>query len=152
SGLKNTLRTGLVCPWREDSSCPVWASHTFTPPSSRLVSASIPEEETARRMPSGLKHTPLTGPVCPRRVRTSFPVWASHTFTSQGLSGTSPPEALARRLPSALKHTELTECLCPVRVSNSWPVWASHTFTVLSAQALARQRPSGLKSTGSTMW
>ena len=60
------------------------ASHTFTVPSS-LADASRP--------PSGLNATLLTRPVCPLRVRVSWPVPASHTFTVA--IGTGGGEALA---------------------------------------------------------
>src|SRR5262245_27677834 len=50
----------------------------------------------ARRRLSGLKATLVTSLVCPRRVLTSWPVSASHTFT--GLSSLSE----ARRRPSGL--------------------------------------------------
>src|SRR5262245_30576186 len=61
------------------------ASHILTVPSS---------EALARRLPSGLKHTLRTLPVCPLRDSASWPVCASHTWTVR------PARALARRLPS----------------------------------------------------
>ena len=66
------------------------ASHTFTVPS--LLTE-------ARRWPSGLKATLQTPPVCPGRVRASWPLVASHTFTVLSTL------AEARRLPSGLKAT-----------------------------------------------
>ena len=88
-------------------------------------------------MPSGLNATLVTAPVCPLRVRASWPVAASHTFTV--------PSSLAeaRRLPSGLNATLMTAPVCPLRVRASWPVAASHTFTVLVAarggEALCRR-------------
>src|SRR5436190_1624557 len=80
------------------------ASHTFT---------VLSHEALARRLPSGLKHTPLTSAVCPVRVTACWPVAASHTFTVPSA------EALARRLPSWLKLTPLTLSACPLRVRAS---------------------------------
>src|SRR5262245_1827893 len=51
-----TLLTAQVCPWRVSTSCPVCASHIFT------VVSSLPD---TMHLPSGLKHTQLTVPVCP---------------------------------------------------------------------------------------
>src|SRR5205807_124904 len=42
---------------------------------------TVPSEEAlARRLPSGLKTTLLTGSVCPLKVSVSWPVAASQTF------------------------------------------------------------------------
>ena len=62
-------------------------------------SPSRPRSAEARRLPSGLKATLMTGPVCPWRVRASWPVAASQTLTVLS----APAEA--RRLPSGLKAT-----------------------------------------------
>src|SRR5207253_1292979 len=78
----------------------------------------------ARRLPSGLKATLVTALVWPLRVRASWPVAASHTFTVWS------HEPLARRLPSGLKATLVTALVWPLRVRTSWPVAASHTLTV----------------------
>ena len=92
-------------------------------------------------MPSGLNATLVTPPVCPLRVRVSWPVAASHTFTVLS------PLAEASRWPSGLNATLLTSSVCPLRVRVSWPVAASHTFTVPSRLAEARRLPSGLNAT-----
>ena len=59
-------------------------------------------------MPSGLNATLLTAPVCPLRVRVSWPVAASQTFTVWS----SLPEA--RRLPSGLNATLVTVAGVPL--------------------------------------
>src|SRR5262249_44479465 len=119
--------------------------HTLTSPG-----APPPLENTilqlARRLPSGLKATLETLPVCPLQVRSSWPVWASQTFTV--LSSDVP----ARRLPSGLKATLQT---LPLRERSSWPAWLSPTFPPPAAGGapprppnpmalLARRLPSGL--------
>src|SRR5207249_1481091 len=92
---------------------------------------------------SGLNATLLTSLGGALRVKSSWPVWVSHTFTS-------PPLALARRLPSRLKATLKPP---PLRVRTSWPFWASHTFSAPGPDrdspvlAEARRLPSGLKAT-----
>jgi hypothetical protein len=117
------------------SSRPVSASHTFT----AVVQASLVPSLTptllpeATRLPSGLKATgPIvwrseslssTGPVCPSKVRSVWPVCASHTFTVRSAA------ALTRRRPSGLNATLRTRPVCPVRVWVSRPVWVSQTFT-----------------------
>ena len=63
--------------------------------------------------PSGLKATLLTASVCPLRVRTSWPVCASHTFTVLS----SLP--LTRRLPSGLKATLQTPAGVPLEGEES---------------------------------
>ena len=68
------------------------------------------------RLPSGLNATLLTQPVCPLRVRISWPVAASHTFTVLSQL------PVAMRLPSGLNATLLTRPVCPLRVRISWPV------------------------------
>ena len=45
-------------------------------------------------MPSGLNATLLTVPVCPLRVRVSWPVAASHTFTVPSCAGGGEPLAV----------------------------------------------------------
>ena len=65
-------------------------SHTLT------VLSSLP---LARRWPSGLKVTLVTGPVCLRRVRVSCPMSTSYSRTVPSA------EALARRRPSGLNAT-----------------------------------------------
>jgi hypothetical protein len=49
----------------------------------------------------GLKATPETSPVCPRRVRASWPLWTSQTVIVLSW------EALARRWPSGLRPGQL---------------------------------------------
>ena len=72
----------------------------------------------------------------PRRVSTSVPLEASHTFTVWS----SLP--VASRLPSGLQATRYTGRLWPRRVSNSVPLEASHTCTVcLHCPSLAACRP-----------
>src|SRR5438876_357133 len=71
SGLKATSLTALVCPLRERTCWPVFASHTLTVPS--------PLAE-ARCFPSGLKATLQTLSACPLRERTSCPLPLSHAF------------------------------------------------------------------------
>src|SRR5262249_21886957 len=95
----------------------------------------------ARRSPSGLKQTVLTSEVCPLRLRASWLVCASQTFTVRSSL------ALARRLPSGLKHTLTTPAVCPLGRRASWPVCASHTFIDPSSLPQARRLPSGLKQT-----
>src|SRR5262249_616271 len=91
SGLKATLQTCWVGPFRASSSLPVFPSHPFT---------ALSSEAAARLLPLGLK---ATQPKALSMVRISSPVCASHTFTA--LTPPSLPGALlaqARRLPSGL--------------------------------------------------
>src|SRR5205807_503190 len=90
SGLKHTLHTKPVCPFRESVSWPVAKSHTLTVPS---------REALASRRPSGLKHTLSTVACAALKASVSFPVAASQTLTVPS------SEALASRQPSGLKHT-----------------------------------------------
>src|SRR5205085_944830 len=145
SALNATLSTQPVCPFRERSSWPVCASHTFTSAGSLGPYA----EALARRLPSGLKATPPTRPVCRLMERSSWPVCASHTVTA-------PSPAPARHLPSGLKATLLTRrswvvrrsgLVFPLRVRGPGLVIASQIFTVPSLLAEARRLPSGLKAT-----
>ena len=89
----------------------------------------------ARRLPSGLKATLSTEPVCPLKVRSSWPVWASHTFTVSCHARRAGQAFAVRAEGHAVTAT------APLRARSSWPVWASHTFTVRSpgsaGQALA---------------
>src|SRR5262249_34856017 len=126
SGLKATLLTPPPC--LKVNSWPVWASHTFT-----VLSA----EPLAKRLPSGLKATHQIASVCPLNENRSWPTWSSQSFSDF-------PATLAKPLPSGLKATPKPASL---RERSSRLVWASHTFTVLSAEALARRLPSGLKTT-----
>src|SRR5262249_3226783 len=123
---------------------------------SQIFTVRPPPE--ARCLPSGLKATLLTStvgkkgtvslvfcPLCPSQDRSSFPLWASHTFTVLSL------EPLPRRFQSGLKATlaslpKSPLLTCPLRARSSCPVCASHTFTVWSAEPLARRLPSGLKA------
>src|SRR5262249_58777766 len=87
-----------------DQGCSSYRSQTLTVPS---------QDALARRLPSGLKHTPPTRSMypsrsmCPWRVRIASPVRASHTFTVPS------SQAVAIRLPSGLKQTPAAE-VCPV--------------------------------------
>jgi integrase len=72
------------------------------------------------------------------KVRTSWPVDASHTLT------VSSKEPVARRRPSGLKATAITWAVCPSRTRSGSPVVASHSRAVPSQLPLARRRPSGL--------
>src|SRR5207253_1138009 len=129
--------------------------HTFT---------VLSTEPLARRVPSGLKATLLTPPICPLSLRVSWPVAAYDTdhapwpswLTAKGASWpvtalhtftVLSSEPLARRVPSGLKATLLTPAVCPLSMRVSWPVAASHIFTVPSPEPLARRLPSGLKAT-----
>src|SRR5204862_2335082 len=58
SGLKHTLVIKSLCPLRERSSTPLWASHTFT-----VLSAPPP----AMRLPSGLRSEEHTSELQSRR-------------------------------------------------------------------------------------
>src|SRR5262245_894877 len=73
----------------------------------------------ARRLPSGLKATLWTPGTL--RVRTSWPLGTSHSFTS--LVSPEGPKllllAVARRLPSGLKDRLATPDRCPLRVRTS---------------------------------
>ena len=109
-------------------------SHTFT------VSSSDP---LAIRFPSGLKATLSTSPVCPFRVKVSWPVDASQTLTVLSW------DAVAIRFPSRLNATWDTDFEWPRSVKVCWPVDASQTFTVLSTE-FAIRLPSGLKTTLAT--
>jgi len=104
------------------------------PPASHRFAASVPVWSRLRRQrrgvpdrhrvapvlarwwPSGLKATLLTLPVL--KVRSSWPVCASHTFPSR-------LPALARRFPSGLKATLQIMLLFPLRARSSWPVTLS---------------------------
>ena len=80
------------CPRKRGTSWPVFASHIL------IVLSSPP---VTRRLPSGAKATPR-----PLIVRSSWPVRASHTFTSGNAPGPPPPPmVLATRVPSGLKTT-----------------------------------------------
>ena len=92
-------------------------------------------------MPSGLNATPVTLPVCPLSVSSSWPVAASQSLTVWS------PLAEARRLPSGLNATPVTLPVCPLSVSSSWPVAASQSLTVWSSLAEASRLPSGLNDT-----
>src|SRR5262249_35094197 len=61
-GIAARLPQRGIGPWFAGSASSGRASHTFT------VRSALAE---ARRRPSGLNATPLTGPVCPLRVRVS---------------------------------------------------------------------------------
>ena len=108
-------------------------SHTFT------VRSSLAE---AMRWPSGLNATLLTSPVCPLRVRTSWPVAASHTFTVLSWL------AEARRLPSGLNATLLTVAGVPLEGEEFLAgrrVPHLHRLVVDCAEAM--RLPSGLNAT-----
>src|SRR5207248_2599912 len=99
----------------------------------------------ARRLPSGLKATQATGPVCPVRTISCFPSAVSHNVTA--LSS----DALARRLPSGLKATP--KIGADPRVSFTSPVAASQNrifgppvLNLTLTQPTTRV-PSGLKAT-----
>src|SRR5439155_7584659 len=105
----------------ERTSAPVAESHTFS------VLSWLAQ---TMRLPSGLYATQLTPPACPLSVRISWPLSASHTFTSPALFWLIPALALMMRLPSGLNATLLTGYVCPVREKTSALLSASHTFSV----------------------
>src|SRR5262249_1555910 len=124
------------------------ASHTTAVPS---VLAD------ARYLPSGLKATLPTPPLCPPSVNLTLPVAGSHTLTVRSQA------PLASHFPSGLKATLFTpdpstrntirlglsrgRLRCPRKVSSGRPVRAFHTRTVLSSPDEAMRLPSGLKAT-----
>src|SRR5205823_11359365 len=78
---------------------------TFTSPTGdRTPSLKCPLP-LASRLPSRLKATLKTSPVCPLRVRASRPLVESQTFTVPSLL------ALARRLPRSEEHTSELQSL-----------------------------------------
>ena len=93
------------------------------------------------RVPSGLYAAAYTSLVCPLRVRSSAPVFASHTFAALS----SLPVTI--RVPLGLNATAVTLPVCPLRMSNSAPVLASRTFAVLSQLPATMRVPSGLCAT-----
>ena len=80
---------------------PVIASHTFT------VLSPDPEQIF---VPTTLKATDVTQPVCPCKVVDNIPVIASHTFTVLS------PDPEQIFVPSALKATDVTYAVCPCMV------------------------------------
>jgi hypothetical protein len=62
----------------------------------------------------------------------------------------SPPQ-LTIFVPHGEKHTELTVPLCPLNVESHFPVLTFQIFTVLSKLPLAKDAPSGLQATDSTL-
>src|SRR5436190_1927174 len=94
SGWKATILPLRVrTPWVQGGAQNFTVSHNFTASSSDAL---------ARRLPSGLKATLWTFPVCPLKVKTTFSLAKSHTFTVPS------HDALARRLPSGLKAAPAT--------------------------------------------
>ena len=81
--------------------------------------------------PSGLKATPLTSRVWPRKIMASWSVDASQSLTVPSQL------AEARVRPSGLNATPEAAAVCPRRVRISSPVAASHSFTVWSILAEA---------------
>src|SRR5262249_41437734 len=98
-------------------------------------------------LPSRLKATDRTQPVCPLRATRSWPVWASHSL----IACSTLPEA--RVLPSGLYATEPE----PLRVARSSPLCAAHNLISAGLAnsallALAMVCPSGLKATEETLF
>ena len=99
------------------------------------------------RVPSGLKVTLFTYPLCPVSV---LPI-CSPEFASQMRMVLS-ELPLAMRVPSGLKATLFTDQLCPVSGSPICsPELASQMRMVLSELPLAMRVPSGLKATLNTI-
>ena len=80
----------------------------------------------AMRLPSGLNATLTTAAVCPLRVRISWPVSASHTFTVLSRL------PVTMRLPSGLNATLSTQPRVSLEGEQFLARLASHTFTVSS--------------------
>jgi hypothetical protein len=70
----------------------------------------------ARRLPSGLKAMPFARPLCPARVRSSWPVWPSQILI------VASEELVAKRLLSGLNATLVIAPLCPFSNRSSSPV------------------------------
>ena len=98
----------------------------------------------ARVSPSGLKATPDTGPMCPERVRISFPVEVSQSFMV--LSAL----AEARILPSGLKARLSTIRMCPLMLRSNSFLETSKMWICLSRVPAASQSEVGLKASEKT--
>src|SRR5437870_4704567 len=95
-------------------------------------------------MPSGEKATeliPVEFPLeCPSRLRRTFPVAASHSFS---VSSKLPDST---RAPSGEKAAELTVLEWPSKVRRTFPVAGSHNSSDLSPPADSTRAPSGEKA------
>src|SRR4051812_16410884 len=107
----------------------------------RIVCNILSQLPETMRLPSGLNATLVTLFVCPLRVRTSFPVCASHTLAVLS----ELPERM--RLPSGLHATLVTSLVWPLRERTSVPLSASHTLAVLSPLPVRMRLPSALHAT-----
>ena len=108
-------------------------------------SPSVSQLPLTMRLPSALiRHAVDAVAVCPLRVRTSWPVSASHTFT---VLSRAPP--LTMRLPSGLNATLRDAAGVSLEGEElPGPLSASHTFTVtVITLPLTMRLPSALNAT-----
>ena len=82
----------------------------------------------------------MTASVCPLRVRSSAPVFASHTFA------VSSSLAVTIRDPSGLNDADDDAAGVPLEGEELGPVLASHTFAVPSRLPVTTREPSGLNA------
>jgi len=133
SGLRAAWRTPLECFISGADGSPVAASQRR---------AAALEEATSKLRPSRLNA------MCRRpQERPNGPVRGSPDGTRQVRSSPSPAVAVARRSPSGLKMAAATPSVCPRGGVEGAPVAASHIRAVLSLEAVASHRPSGLNRT-----
>ena len=111
------------------SSLPVSLDQVFTVLSALAV---------ASRRPSALKATSVSGPSCPRKLKSFSPVVPRKTSTVASVLG------IASRWPSG--ENEGFTLLCPLRVNSTLPSPHCRTVTVPSWLAVARIKLSGLKT------
>lgn len=88
----------------------------------------------------GEKAMLLTQSLCPRRVRISLPVVASHSFTVVS------QDADAIAWVDGLNATERTQLACPTSRCSVSPVGITHTRMVASSEPDAKSSESGLQA------
>src|SRR5262245_5713052 len=120
---------------------------------SRIVPSKLPERSC---LPLGEIATRRMSLVCPRNLRTSFPVVKSQSWrdasTAPFSSKELPPPVIAC-LPSAVKATvQARPPFWTSRLRNSLPVSTSHERAMPSLQADRACLPSGEKATSQTVW
>src|SRR5262249_37825061 len=87
-------------------------------------------DAVAIRRPSGLTATPVSGPVCPRRVNRGAPVVGSQMMASPGAVPCQPPVTDTAARPSGAKAADATGWSWPRKTRISRPLAASHSRTV----------------------
>src|SRR5262249_43520110 len=128
SGLNATLVIQNECPLSTRTSWPEFASQIHTSPGTVGATRDRSPPPAARYLPSGLNATLLAQCGSRGRLKSSFPVEASQTFTSPACSlplQLVVPLAEASRLPSGLNATLETRYLWAGMLRSSFPVAAS---------------------------